>query len=92
MNGTGLKIGDLKIAKMISESTIVFNKLINEPSSNQNSFRVQIPPEGGDMVLIVSLLYNNNNMNNNNTTSTGTDITKSNPLITGIYESVQTVR
>jgi hypothetical protein len=31
-------------------------------------------------------------MNNNNTTSTGTDITKSNPLITGIYESVLTVR
>ena len=39
MNGTGLKIGDLKIAKKISESTIVFNKLMNEPSSNQNSFK-----------------------------------------------------
>jgi hypothetical protein len=49
MNGTGLKIGVLKIAKKISETTIVFNKLINEPSSNQNSFRVQIPPEGGDI-------------------------------------------
>jgi hypothetical protein len=62
---------------------------MNELSSNQNSFTVQVPPEGGDIVLIVSLLYNNNNMNknnmnNNNTTSTGTDITKSNPLITGI--------
>lgn len=92
MNGTGLKIGDIKIGKKISESTIVFNKLMNEPSSNQNSFRVQVPPEGGDMVLIVSLLYNSNNMNNNNTTSTGTDITKSNPLITGIYKSVLTVQ
>jgi hypothetical protein len=92
MNGTGLKIGDIKIGKKISESTIVFNKLMNEPSLNQNSFRVQVPPEGGDMVLIVSLLYNSNDMNSNNTTSTGIDITKSSPLITGIYKSVLTMQ
>jgi hypothetical protein len=55
---------------------------MNEPTSN--SFRLQVPPEGRDMVLIVSLLYNSNNINNNNTTST--DITKSSPLITGIYK------
>ena len=67
----------------------MFNKLMNEPTSNQNSFRVQVPPEGGDMVLIVSLLYYSNNMNNNNTiSSTSTDITKSNPIVTGIYKSV----
>jgi hypothetical protein len=92
MNGTGLTIGDIKIDKKISESTIVFNKLTNEPSSNQNSFRVQVPPEGGDMVLIVSLLYNSNNMNSNNTTSTGIDITSSNPLVTGIYYAVLTMQ
>ena len=70
----------------------MFNKLMNEPTSNQNSFRVQVPPEGGDMVLIVSLLYYSNNMNNNNTiSSTSTDITKSNPIVTGIYKSVLSV-
>ena len=59
----------------------------------RNSFRVQVPPEGGDILLIVSLLYNSNNVNNNNNTiSTGTYITKSNPLITGIYKSVLTVQ
>jgi hypothetical protein len=90
MNGTGLKIGDIKIGKKVSESTILFNELMNEPMSNQNSFRVQVPPEGGDMVLIVSLLYNSNNMNNN--TSTSTALSKSDPLITGIYKSVLSIQ
>ena len=92
MNGTGLKIGDIKIGKKVSESTILFNELMNEPISNQNSFRVQVPPQGRDMVLMVSLLYNSNNMNNNNTTSISTDITKSIPLITGIYKLVLSVQ
>ena len=93
MNGTGLKIGDIKIGKKISEHTILFNKLMNEPTSNQNVFRVQVPPEGGDTVLIVSLLYNSNNMNNNNvTSSTSTNITKSNPIVTGIYNSILSVQ
>ncbi|CAN5341031.1 hypothetical protein BH18THE2_BH18THE2_12530 [soil metagenome] len=69
MNCTALKIGDIKVGKKLSESTILFNELMDEPISNQNSFRVQVPPEGGDMVLIVSLLYNSNNINNNTSTS-----------------------
>ena len=90
MNGTALKIGDIKVGKKLSESTILFNELMDEPISNQNNFRVQVPPEGGDMVLIVSLLYNSNNMNNN--TSTSTALSKSDPLITGIYKSVLSVQ
>jgi hypothetical protein len=90
MNGTALKIGDIKVGKKLSESTILFNELMDGPISNQNSFRVQVPPEGGDMVLIVSLLYNSNNMNNN--TSTSTALSKSDPLITGIYKSVLSIQ
>jgi hypothetical protein len=90
INGTGLKIGDIKIDKKLSESTILFNKLANTFLSNQNSFRVQVPPEGRDMVLIVSLLYNSNNTNNNSNTSTASS--KSDPLITGIYKSVLSVQ
>jgi hypothetical protein len=90
MNGTALKIGDIKVGKKLSESTILFNESMDGPISNQNSFRVQVPPEGGDMVLIVSLLYNSNNMNNN--TSTSTALSKSDPLITGIYKSVLSIQ
>ena len=90
MNGTALKIGDIKVGKKLSESTILFNELMDEPISNQNNFRVQVPPEGGDMVLIVSLLYNSNNINNN--TSTSIALSKSDPLITGIYKSVLSVQ
>jgi hypothetical protein len=90
MNGTALKIGDIKVGKKLSETTILFNELMDGPISNQNSFRVQVPPEGGDMVLIVSLLYNSNNMNNN--TSTSTALSKSDPLVTGIYKSVLSVQ
>jgi hypothetical protein len=56
----GLKIGDIQIDKKISESTLLFNKTINKPTSNQNSFTIQAAQSGGEEVLIVSLLYNNN--------------------------------
>lgn len=92
MNDTDLKIGEVMIDKKISESTLLFNKSIKEPTLDQNSFRVQAPPEGGDIVLIVLLLYNNNtNNDNNNTTTATTTITEPNPLLTGIYKAVVSV-
>jgi hypothetical protein len=61
-NNTGLKIGDIQIDKKISESTLLFNKAINRPTSNQNSFTIHAAQSSGEIVLVVSLLYNNSDV------------------------------
>lgn len=93
VNNTGLKIGDIQIDKKTSESTLLFNKSIEKPTLNQNSFRIQVPPQGGDAVLIVSLLYNNNesvkSVNNNVTNIPDQSNTQ---ILTGIYEVVLSIK
>jgi hypothetical protein len=89
MNRTDLKIGEIIIDKKISESNLLFNKSIKEPTLDQNSFRVQVPPQGGDFVIIVSLLYNKPY---NSSTFNTTTLTESNPVrLTGIYKGVISV-
>ena len=89
MNRTDLKIGEIIIDKKISESNLLFNKSIKEPMLDQNSFRVQVPPQGGDFVIIVSLLYNKPY---NSSTFNTTTLTESNPVrLTGIYKGVISV-
>jgi hypothetical protein len=90
-NNTGLKIGDIQIDKKISESTLLFNKAINKPTSNQNSFTIQAAQSGGEAVLIVSLLYNNSDVRAANGTSynIGDVPTQlSPPDIAGIYMAI----
>ncbi|MDQ3838416.1 MAG: hypothetical protein M3297_04020 [Thermoproteota archaeon] len=86
MNRTDLKIGEITIDKKISDSFVLFNKSLKEPTLEQNSFRVETPTQGGDFVLLVSLLYNyqplstiNNGTNNN---------TASNSNLLAIYKSI----
>jgi hypothetical protein len=89
MNRTDLKIGEIIIDKKISESNLLFNKSLKEPTLDQNSFRVQVPPQGGDFVIIASLLYNKSY---NSSTLTPTALTESNPVrLTGIYKGVISV-
>jgi hypothetical protein len=89
MNRTDLKIGEIIIDKKISESNLLFNKSIKEPTLDQNSFRVQVPPQGGDFVIIVSLLYNKPYTSSTFNTTT---LTESNPVrLTGIYKGVISV-
>jgi len=89
MNGSDLKMGEIIIDKKISESNLLFNKSIKEPTLDQNSFRVQVPPQGGDFVIIVSLLYNKPY---NSSTFNTTTLTESNPVrLTGIYKGVISV-
>jgi hypothetical protein len=89
MNRIDLKLGEIIIDKKISESNLLFNKSIKEPTLDQNSFRVQVPPQGGDFVIIVSLLYNKPY---NSSTFNTTTLTESNPVrLTGIYKGVISV-
>lgn len=89
MNRIDLKIGEIIIDKKISESNLLFNKSIKEPTLDQNSFRVQVPPQGGDFVIIVSLLYNKPYTSSTFNTTT---LTESNPVrLTGIYKGVISV-
>ena len=89
MNRTDLKIGEIIIDKKISESNLLFNKSIKEPTLDQNSFRVQVPPQGGDFVMMVSLLYSKPS---NSSTYATTTLTESNPvMLTGIYKGVISV-
>jgi hypothetical protein len=89
MNRTDLKIGEIIIDKKISESNLLFNKSIKEPTLDQNSFRVQVPPQGGDFAIMVSLLYNKPY---NSSTFNTTTLTESNPVrLTGIYKGVMSV-
>jgi hypothetical protein len=89
MNRIDLKIGEIIIDKKISESNLLFNKSIKEPTLDQNSFRVQVPPQGGDFIIIVSLLYNKPYTSSTFNTTT---LTESNPVrLTGIYKGVISV-
>lgn len=61
LNTTDLRLGEIVIDKKISDSFVMFDKSLKEPTLELNSFMVKVPPQGGDFVLILSLLYNYNN-------------------------------
>lgn len=93
MNNTDLRLGEIIIDKKISDSFVLFNKSLKEPTLDQNSFRLQVPPQGGDFVLIVSLLYNYNSniANNNNNSGANPTQTASNSNFVAIYKSILSV-
>jgi hypothetical protein len=88
MNRPDLKIGEIVIDKKVSDSFVSFNKLLKEPTLEQNSFRVDTPPQGGDFILLVSLLYNYQPISNINNGTANTTRTESNSNLLAIYKSV----
>lgn len=95
MNNTDLRLGEIIIDKKISDSYVLFNKSLKEPTLDQNSFMVQVPPQGGDFVLIMSLLYNYNSnidINNNNVSGAAPPQTQSSSSFIAIYKSIVSVQ
>ena len=94
MNSTDLRLGDLVIDKKISDSYVLFDKSLKEPTLEQNSFMVQVPPQGGDFVLILSLLYNYNpniDISNNNGNGAAPVQTQPRSSFIAIYKSIVSV-
>jgi hypothetical protein len=94
MNSTDLQLGELVIDKKISDSYILFDKSLEEPTLEQNSFMVQVPPQGGNFVLILSLLYNYNpniGINNNNGSGAAPVQTQPSSSFIAIYKSIVSV-
>jgi hypothetical protein len=93
MNTTDLRLGEIGIDKKISDSFVMFDKSLKEPTLEQNSFMVQVPPQGGDFVLILSLLYNyNTNIDiNNNESGAALPQTQPSSSFIAIYKSIVSV-
>jgi hypothetical protein len=85
MNRPDLKIGEIVIDKKVSDSFVLFNKMLKEPTLEQNSFRLKTLPQGGDFILLVSLIYNYQPIS---TVNNSTDNTASNSSLLAIYKSV----
>jgi hypothetical protein len=85
MNRPDLKMGEIVIDKKVADSFVLFNKMLKEPTFEQNSFRLQTPPQGGDFILLVSLIYNYQPIS---TVNNSPDITASNSSLVTIYKSV----
>ena len=90
MNRPDLKIGEIVVDKKVSDSFVFFNNSLNEPTIEQNSFRVETEPQGGDFILLVSLLYNYQPSNIRNGT-VSTSQTEPNSNFIAIYKSVLSV-
>lgn len=93
MNTTDLRLGEIVIDKKISDSFVMFDKSLKEPTLEQNSFMVQVPPQGGDFVLILSLLYNYNTNIDINNNESGAALPKTQPSSSfiAIYKSIVSV-
>jgi hypothetical protein len=94
MNSTDLRLGEIVIDKKISDSYVLFNKSLKEPTLEQNSLMVQVPPQGGNFVLIISLLYNYNptiGINNNNASGAAPIQTQPSSSFIAIYKSIVSV-
>jgi hypothetical protein len=90
MNRPDLKIGEIVVDKKVSDSFVFFNNSLNEPTIEQNSFRVETESQGGDFILLVSLLYNYQPSNIRNGTASTTQ-TEPNSNFIAIYKSVLSV-
>jgi len=90
MNRPDLKIGEIIVDKKVSDSFVFFNNSLIEPTIEQNSFRVETEPQGGDFILLVSLLYNYQPSNIRNGTASTTQ-TDPNSNYIAIYKSVLSV-
>jgi len=90
MNRPDLKIGEIVVDKKVSDSFVFFNNSLNEPTIEQNSFRVETEPQAGDFILLVSLLYNYQPSNIRNGTVSTTQ-TEPNSNFIAIYKSVLSV-
>jgi hypothetical protein len=76
LNETGLSLGDVIIDSKLSNYVISYNKTLDEPTSEENSFRVHIPAKG-EYALILYLTYQKGGLNNppNNNVTTSGDLT-----------------
>jgi hypothetical protein len=90
MNKPDLKIGEIVVDKKVSDSFVFFNNSLNEPTIEQNSFRVETDSQGGDFILLVSLLYNYQPSNIRIGTASTTQ-TEPNSNFVAIYKSVLSV-
>ena len=90
MNRPDLKIGEIVIDEKVSDSFVFFNNSLKEPTIEQNSFRVEAEPQGGDFILLVSLLYNYQPSNIKNGAASTTQ-TEPNSNFVAIYKSVLSV-
>jgi hypothetical protein len=90
MNRPDLKIGEIVIDKKVSDSYVFFNNSLIEPTLEENSFRVETEPQGGDFILLVSLLYNYQPDNIKNGTDSTIQTEPSSNFV-AIYKSVLSV-
>jgi hypothetical protein len=76
LNVTGLSLGDVIIDSKLSDYVISYNKTLDEPTSEENSFRVHVPAKG-EYALILYLTYQKGGVNNppNNNATTNGDLT-----------------
>jgi hypothetical protein len=86
LSETGLSLGDVIIDNKISDYIIHYNKTLNEPTLEENSFRVHIPAQG-EYMLILYLTYQKSDVDNfttNNLTQNG--------YLTAVYKTFLSVR
>jgi hypothetical protein len=86
LNETGLSLGDVIIDSKLSDYVISYNKTLDEPTSEENSFRIHIPSKG-EYALILYLTYQKsgvNNLTHNNATTNGD--------LTAIYKTFLSVQ
>lgn len=83
---TGLSLGDIIIDNKLSDYIIRYNKTLDEPTSEENSFRVRISAQG-EYVLVLYLTYQKSGADN----VTTSNITQNGDL-TAIYKTFLSVR
>jgi hypothetical protein len=86
LSETGLSLGDVIIGNKISDYIIHYNKTLNEPTLEENSFRVHIPAQG-EYMLILYLTYQKSDVDNfttNNLTQNG--------YLTAVYKTFLSLR
>ncbi len=82
-NGTLAEI--TTIGSKIAEVPILYDETLEEPTSDKNSLKVNVPTSG-DYLLLIDLSYDNKNQ-----TSSSSSLSSSKPL-TLVYESVLVVK
>jgi hypothetical protein len=87
LSETGLSLGDVIIDNKLSDYMIHYNKTLDEPTLEENSFRVRIPAQG-EYMLILYLTYQKrkdvDNFTTNNVTQNGD--------LTAVYKTFLSVR
>jgi hypothetical protein len=86
LDKTGVSLGDVTIDSKLSDYVINYSKTLDEPTSEESSFRVRIPGQG-EYALILYLTYQKSDVNN----LTTYNLTQNGDL-TAIYKAFLSVR